>query len=259
MRNVSKFHLLAYLVLLAALTLSIAGNYFLFDRALAFYQREAAVRINPIDHRYADENQELLAKGKAKTRLIIFGESRAHMWQVAHPKNWGDFEIINRGIGGETTPQILGRLETDVLALDPDIVVLQMGDNDLKTMAMIPGSRKSTSEKTYHNITTIAKRIADSGAQVILTTIFPPGPIELLRKPLWSDEVNESIDEMNDRLLAFEYPGVVVVDCDKILREGKYIKPEYSIDTLHLKKAGYVALNIGLEPVLAPVLEKYRD
>lgn len=259
MRLVSqKLHFVAYPVLLAALCASLVGNYFLFDKALEFYKREAEVRIEPISDRYAEQNEELLAKGKTKPRLIIFGESRAHMWQVAHPKNWGDFEFVNRGIGGETTPQILGRLESDVLALDPDVVVLQMGDNDLKTMAMIPGSRNSVSELTYENITLIAKRIADSGAQVILTTIFPPAPIELLRTPLWSDEVNESIDQMNERLLAFEYPGVFVVDCDPALRDGKYIKSEYSIDTLHIKKAGYIALNQGLEPVVAPILEKYR-
>lgn len=256
MKSSTKLHVFCYLGLTTLLLASLAGNFYLYDKATQFYQREAQIRIDPISERYAENNETILASAKTKPRLIIFGESRANMWTILPPENWGNFQIINRGIGGETTPQIIRRLEPDVLSLDPDVVVLQMGDNDLKTMAVLPGTRQSTIEQTYENITAIAKKIADSGAKVIITTIFPPAPIEILRKPLWSDEVNESIDLVNDRLLAFEYPGVITVDCDAILRDGKYIKPEYSRDTLHLVKAGYEALNEGLEPIVKDFVSK---
>ncbi|EDY82905.1 GDSL-like lipase/acylhydrolase domain protein [Verrucomicrobiia bacterium DG1235] len=254
--NKKILHIFAYLFLTGALAASLVGNYYLFKKATLFYAREAEVRIEPVSDLYAEKNAQIRAAKKTKPRLIIFGESRCGMWRSKHPKNWGDIEIVNRGIGGETTPQILRRLESDVLSLDPDIVILQMGDNDLKTMAVLPGTKNKTIEQTYDNITQIAKTLSDNGIEVILTTIFPPGPIEFLRKPLWSDEVNESIDHVNQRLLAFEYPKVTPVDCDAILREGKYIKPEYSRDTLHLTRRGYEALNLGLEPLISPMVER---
>ncbi|MDQ8180220.1 GDSL-type esterase/lipase family protein [Pelagicoccus sp. SDUM812005] len=247
-------HLIAYALLALALLASLAGNYFLFQKAILFYAREAQVRIEPISDRYAEENAHLRAQEKSKPRIVMFGESRCGMWRAYPASNWGDIEIVNRGIGGETTPQIIRRLEDDVLSLDPDVVILQMGDNDLKTMAVLPGTRERTIEQTYDNITAIAKRLSENGIQVIITTIFPPAPIELLRAPLWSDEVNEAIDIVNQRLLAFSYPRVEIANCDPILRDGKYIKAEYSIDTLHLKKAGYQALNQGLEPIVTKAI-----
>lgn len=252
-------HIFAYSILALALAASLAGNYFLFEKAKLFYAREAQVRIEPISDRYAEENAMVRSRAKSKPRIVMFGESRCGMWRAYPAQNWGDVEIINRGIGGETTPQIMRRLEDDVLSLDPDLVILQMGDNDLKTMAVLPGTKSKTIELTYENITSIAKRISDRGIQVIVTTIFPPAPIEILRTPLWSDEVNESIDLVNRRLISFSYPRVQVADCDPILRQGKYIKPEYSIDTLHLKQAGYEALNSGLEELVKSSLAKSQS
>ncbi|MDQ8185121.1 GDSL-type esterase/lipase family protein [Pelagicoccus sp. SDUM812002] len=252
-------HLIAYAFLVLALAGSLAGNYFLFQKATHFYAREAQVRIEPISDRFAEENALVRAKEKTKPRFVMFGESRCGMWGAYPAQNWGDIEIINRGIGGETTPQIKRRLEDDVLSLDPDVVILQMGDNDLKTMAVLPGTRRGTIEMTYDNITEIAKTLSDQGIHVIITTIFPPAPIELLRKPLWSDEVNESIDLVNQRLLDFEYPRVTTANCDEILRDGKYIKPEYSRDTLHLKESGYLALNEQLEPLVRRVLAESQN
>lgn len=241
-------------LLLVALATSLAGNYFLFNKAIQFYQRESETRLTPVSHRYARDNAAIAASEKTKPRIIIFGESRCSMWLPHHPDNWGDVEIINRGIGGETTAQIRARLESDVIALDPDLVILQMGDNDLKTIAVLEDRKEQIIENTEGNIVHIAETLADQGIDVIITTIFPTGPIGLLRRPIWSDEVNESIDYVNRRLLAFQAPRVTVADCDAFLREGEYIKPEYALDTLHLTPAGYQVLNEKLEPVVRTAL-----
>lgn len=243
-------------LLLAALAASLLGNLFLYRKALEFYAREAAVRMNPVNERFAEQNAALAAKPKTKPRVVIFGESRAAMWSGYNPNNWGDLQIVNRGIGGETTPQIKRRLQQDVIALSPDLVILQMGDNDLKTMAVLPGTRDRAIETTYRNITEIARELSDRGIKVLVTTIFPPGPVGLLRQPLWSGEVNEAIDFVNLRLLQFTYPHVEVVDCDLILRDGAYIKSDYSLDTLHLTADGYHALNVALEPTVKAILAR---
>lgn len=253
-----RFLLIAVTLTSAALLASLAGNFLLFNKAKEFYAREAAVRMAPIDDAYQVANKRLLQTEKTKPRLIIFGESRCSMWYPYHPDNWGDIEIVNRGIGGETTPQIRGRMQSDVLQLDPDVVLLQMGDNDLKTITVLPGTKEQAIQNTYNNIVDIAKTLSNKGIHVIITTIFPTGRPELSRKPVWSDEINKSIDIVNQRLLNFEYPNVTTVNCDKILRQELYIKPEYSLDTLHLTAEGYAALNIGLEPVVRKLLETRR-
>lgn len=252
----SKFSLVLIVCLTGLLMASIAGNRFLFSKAIEFYTREAAVRVTPINlSRYATANGELRRNQKSKPRIIIFGESRCAMWSTNVPQNWGDIQVVNRGIGGETTPQIKYRLEQDVIENEPDLVILQMGDNDIKTIAMLPHLTDTIVEQTYQNIVEIASRIAATDTPVILTTIFPPAPIEFLRKPLWSPEVVPQIDALNQRLLALEFPGVTVVDCDQILRHGDHIDPKFAIDTLHLNSAGYDALNQGLEPTVKRLLQ----
>lgn len=248
-----------FLAILVALVGSIAGNYFLFNKAMLFYTRESRTRIWPLSERYAEANAALLKKAKTKTRVIIFGESRCGMWLPNHPTNWGDIEIVNRGIGGESTAQIRARIQSDVLDLDPDIVILQMGDNDVKTIAVLEDQHEAIVNLAYNNIIHIANTLRDNGIEVLITTTFPPGPVEFLRKPLWSDAVNEEIDNNNRKLLAYQSPGITVIDCDKILRDDKYIKAEYSRDTLHLNKKGYQALNEGLEATMLGLVQKVAD
>lgn len=252
-------HLFAYIVLLSALALSLLGNFFLYRKAISFYAREAEVRLNPINDEFLELNKIVRSTPKTRPRIVKFGESRCAMWKRYPPSTWGDVEIVNRGVNAETTPQIIRRLEEDVISLNPDLVILQMGDNDLKTMAVLPGTRERTIEQTLENITRIAKTLSDRGIQVIVTTIFPPAPIEFLRKPLWSDEVNQSIDLVNRQILALDYPRVTPIDCDAILRQGKYIKPEFARDTLHLKGAGYDALNDQLGPVVEAILARAAE
>ena len=242
-------------ILVALLLGSALANVLLFRKAIEFYAREQSARLTPVDFKYAEANAKLLAEPKTKKRVIIFGESRCSMWYSNHPQNWGDLQIVNRGIPGESTEQIKARLQADVLALDPDLVILQMGDNDLKAMAVLEGTGEQLRKKTFENIVSIASSIHDSGSPVIITTIFPTGPIGMMRRPLWSDEVTQSIDEVNRRLLKHESPNVTVVDCDAFLRDGTYIKSEYAMDTLHLTPAGYQALNTALEPIVRELLD----
>lgn len=248
---------LLIILLLVALLASLAGNAFLFKQAKTFYARIAEIRLDPINtQRFAAANAELLSRPKTQPRIVIFGESRCGQWEAHHPDNWGPVEIVNRGIGGETTPQIKARLQSDVLALKPDLVILQMGDNDLKTMAMLPHRKQEIIQETLANILEIAETIKASGAQVLLTTIFPTDKITLVRSALWSPEVNDSIDYVNQQLLAYQSPGISPVDCDAFLRDGRYIKTEYALDTLHLTAAGYQALNQELEATVKRLLSR---
>jgi len=68
--------------------------------------------------------------------VVFFGDSRAYDWPA--PSGLEGLEFVNRGIGNQTTAQVLGRFEAHIAPLHPQVVVLQVGINDLK---LIPCSR----------------------------------------------------------------------------------------------------------------------
>src|SRR5689334_9754871 len=75
-------------------------------------------------------------------RVVFFGDSRAESWLAPDDTS---FQYVNRGLGGETSAQVLGRFAAHVAPLHPDIIVLQVCINDLKTIPIFP-QQESTIE-----------------------------------------------------------------------------------------------------------------
>ena len=88
----------------------------------------------------------------------------------------------------------------------------------------------------------------------MLLTIFPVGPVPLVRRPIWSERIPEAVDRVNRELRAMAGPGLEVVDCDTILAEGGWMKEAYAADEFHLTRAAYEALNGIVLPRLARAL-----
>ena len=81
--------------------------------------------------RYDAANQELPAKQKKEKRVVFMGNSITEGWAKAHPDWFKANNYIGRGIGGQTSPQMLLRFQADVIALQPDVVVINAGTNDI--------------------------------------------------------------------------------------------------------------------------------
>lgn len=97
-------------------------------------------------------------------------------------------------------------------------------------------------------IVTASRRL---GAVVILTTIFPLGNILIERRLFWSDDVADSIAQVNGFIHSLESEGVVILNTEAILADERgIVRGEYSHDFLHLSAAGYEALNKALIPIL---------
>src|SRR5262245_40231918 len=82
--------------------------------------------------RYRDANAKINAPTKSESRVVFLGDSITDSWQ--NPKFGGFFPgkpYIDRGISGQTTPQMLIRLRPDVIALQPKVVVILAGTNDI--------------------------------------------------------------------------------------------------------------------------------
>lgn len=228
---------------------SLAGNVFVYQHAVETYRELQTLRLDPTHEKFlGPANAQLVAPAAGLRRVVLFGDSRIAMWD---PLQVSGFQIVNRGVGGETTAQILNRLDRDVIALKPDVVVIEMGINDLKTIGVFPDRRQEIINSCQRNADLIVERLRRQKIEVILLTIFPPGPVPLSRRMLWSDQTRTAVAEFNRRALGLRLSGLTVLDCDPALADGSRLRSEYVLDTLHLNGAGYAALNRVVGPALA--------
>jgi lysophospholipase L1-like esterase len=242
----TKRNLILILILMSiALTVSIGANVILFQRGEQYYRQLNAVRLDPIGLNIYQE----MVQPEADLPLVVFyGDSRAASWPQPTIE---DFEFINRGIGAQTSAQILGRFEQHVMPLEPDVLVLQVGINDLKTIPLFPDRRESIVENLIEHIRDIIEHSNRIGADVIVTTIFPQGRIPLERRPFWSDDVQMAIHEVNDFIRTLPSQNVILLDAYHILAdENGHTHSEYVLDFLHINHAGYQHLNHSLVSIL---------
>lgn len=243
-------------LLVVILALSLAANFVLFRRAEQYYLELNGVRLDPLGLTvYSDESRQPDSTGD-QTTVVFFGDSRAFSWPA--PAGLPNFIFINRGIGSQTTEQALRRYEAHIKPLAADILIVQVGINDLKTIPLFPNRQTTIVEQTQTNIAQIVELAGQDNTTVILTTIFPLGEVPLERRLFWSPEVAQSIEAVNAFLHTLETDKVVIFDTAAVLaHERGTIKPEYSQDLLHLSSTGYQALNQQLIELL--LSENLRD
>ena len=79
--------------------------------------------------RYRDADVTLGAPKSAESRVVFFGDSITDIWKLED--SFPGKPYVNRGIGGQTTPQMLVRFRQDVIDLQPKVVVILAGTNDI--------------------------------------------------------------------------------------------------------------------------------
>lgn len=236
-------------LLVVAWLVTFAAAYIAFFFARMFYANENAVRLSPLGlSAYTDIPTRTAPDIQ---RVVFVGDSRAYSWPA--PVNAAGWEFINRGIDGQTTAQILGRFSAHIVPLQPQVIVLQLGINDLRTVPIFPASRAVIMADCLDNIQVILRQAQDLGATVILTTVFPVTEPSLERRIFfWSDDITRAVNEVNIKLRGLASERVIVLDADAILLGANGLaRPDYMEDALHLNPAGYAALNQRLVQLLA--------
>lgn len=190
----------------------------------------------------------LLAARKSNNRIVLMGDSITEFWKQRDPAFFEDKPyLVNRGIGGQTTPQMLERFDDDVVALGPKVVVILAGTND------IAGNTGKTSlDQIMANIAKMAQKANKQNISVVLCTLLPAAPYP------WNPSVNpaEKIIALNKKIKAYAAKNnfgfcdyySVTVDADKRL------KKEFSGDGVHPNKKGYKAM----EPVLQAAIQSVQ-
>jgi lysophospholipase L1-like esterase len=188
--------------------------------------------------RYDKANLELKLHTKAQNRVVFMGNSITEGWVLMRPEFFQDRDFINRGIGGQTTPQMLLRFRPDVIDLNPKVVVILAGTND------IAGNTGYTSLETIiDNIKSMAEIANANGIKVIISSVLPA--IEYLWKP--GLDPATKIIKINKALKAYakennfiylDYYSAMVDD------KGGLKVPDYTAvnDLVHPNKAGYLVM-----------------
>jgi lysophospholipase L1-like esterase len=198
-------------------------------------------------------NERLEPPIPGQRRVVLIGDSRIARWTPALELT--GCQVVNRGISGQTTAQVALRLERDALRLDPAVVVIQAGINDLKTIGLFPDAVEAITRNCHENLRSMIDRVRRAGVPVVVLTIFPVARPSSARLTIWSDATIDAVDATNRWLEGLNEPAVTIVRCDEALRQGRYIDPALATDMLHLNAAGYVAINPLVARALLQVLK----
>ena len=201
--------------------------------------------------RYDKANLELLLNSENHNRVVFMGNSITEEWVRMHPEFFTNKEYVNRGIGGQTTPQMLLRFRQDVVNLNPKVVVILAGTND------IAGNTGYTSEQDIiGNIKSMAEIANANGIKVIISSILPA--IEYLWKP--GKDPATKIIEINKELKLFsEKNRFIYLDyyTSMVDDNGGLKVPDYTAasDLVHPNINGYLIMEKLVEQAINKALK----
>ncbi|NYD91769.1 lysophospholipase L1-like esterase [Sphingomonas melonis] len=203
----------------------------------AEWEREAEDRLHK-DFAWLGRYQDANAKVTGPVSVVFMGDSITQGWYDKVPTFFGNGRL-GRGIGGQTTPQMLLRFRQDVIDLHPQVVQIMAGTNDIagNTGAMTP-------EQTKANLMSMAELARAHGIRVILASI-PPADHFAWRPGL---DTATQITALNRWMKDYAArTGATYADYWTALHDGQALKADWTYDGVHPNEAGYA--------VMAPVAE----
>ena len=191
--------------------------------------------------KYQKQNAMLPLPTAGQKRIVFMGDSITEFWSTIDPDYFIAKPYINRGISGQTTPQMLLRFRADVIALHPTAVVILAGINDIAG-----NTGPSTIEMIRDNIFSMIELAKANHIEVILCSVLPA--YDFPWKP--NQEPIEKIKALNQILQNYAVANdIVYLDYySAMVDERKGLKEDFSNDGVHPNKTGYL--------VMAPLAEK---
>jgi lysophospholipase L1-like esterase len=164
------------------------------------------------------------------------------------PEFFKDRPYINRGISGQTTPQMLLRFRQDVIDLQPKAVVILAGTNDIAG-----NTGPSTLEMIEDNLASMAQLAKANGIKVILCSVLPA--FDYPWRP--GMEPNVKIPELNKWIKAYaEKNKFIYVDYFSAMADDRNGLPsDLSKDGVHPNKKGYEIMQPMVEKAIAKALK----
>ena len=185
---------------------------------------------------YEQQNAQLITRPKA----VLFGDSITRNW-VRYDKAWLDeHHFAGRGIGGQTTMQMLSRFRADVIDLKPEYVAILAGINDIAR-----NNGYIAVEHTFGNLVSLVELAQANGIKPVMCTVLPAREIGW-RKRL--GDPRPQIARLNELITAYAAEhGIPLVDYYGVTStpDGA-LKPEFETDAVHPNLAGYKVMEEAL-------------
>ena len=192
-------------------------------------------------NKYKSQNEKLKSSKNKENRVVFMGNSITELWLNIHPEFFNDKNYINRGISGQTTPQMLIRFRQDVIDLSPRIVVILAGINDIAE-----NTGPSSIEMIENNIISMVELAKSNNIQVILCSVLPA------EKFPWSRKINpaEIVVNLNQKIRDYaKKNNIIYVDYfSEMANKNNGMKEGLANDGIHPNKSGYL--------IMEPLLEK---
>ncbi len=191
--------------------------------------------------RYRASDDSIGPPASGERRVVFIGDSITESWAPYFPTQFAGRKYINRGISGQTSPQMLLRFRQDVVALKPRVVVILAGTNDIAG-----NTGPSTLEMIQDNIASMTEIAQANGIRVVLASVLPAYEFSWKR----GVEPAPKIIALNSWIRRYAARAdAVYLDYHSALADGRGgLQREFSSDGVHPNLAGY--------RVMAPLAER---
>lgn len=230
------------------------GDYTVHDFAAKFMvQQDDFAELE----KYRLANVALKSVPKKVYRIVFLGDSITENWKSLSQVRLPNAEIVNRGISGQNSTQMLLRFENDVVDIEADAVIILAGTNDERAYA---GQPADISANAYDRITrnvTAMSDIADARKiKVIICTLPPVGANEAVVA-----RSNLAIQSINAWLKAFAAErGYAFADYNQVLSSSSLVMPEdLSPDGIHPNDLGYERMEAVILPLITALSAASRS
>ena len=184
--------------------------------------------------RYGSDNAKLRLKPDEQ-RVVFLGDDITDHWGQGQTPFFPGKAYLNRGIAGQTTPQMLVRFRQDVIALKPKVVVIQAGTNDI---ASVTGP--ITEAMAAENFMSMAELARVHGIRVVFASLLP---VCNCSRDIASRRPVGKILSMNGWLKRYAAEtGAVYLDYYSALVDGREFKRALTVDGLLPNDAGYALM-----------------
>ncbi|PSR08957.1 MAG: acylhydrolase [Candidatus Arcticimaribacter sp.] len=193
--------------------------------------------------RFKEENTSIMQEEITEKRIVFMGNSITEGWSNFDSVFFSENQFINRGIGGQTTPQMLLRFKQDVIDIKANTVIILAGINDIAE-----NTGPISLKQILGNIISMCELANQNNIRVILCSVLPANKFP------WEPKINptQKVIDLNEMLLDYaNSKSITYVDYySKMVDDKQGLIPAYGYDPVHPNQDGYVVMKHILSEVL---------
>jgi lysophospholipase L1-like esterase len=227
------------------------------DQALQRYRESKAATLRDDFGelaRYRAADAALTPPAPGESRVVFFGDSITDIWHL--DESFPGKPYINRGIGGQTTPQMLIRFRQDVIELHPSVVIILAGTNDI---AGNTGPMRI--EDIQANYASMAEIARANNISVVFSSVLPVHNYTAQSQNLFAGRPPGKILELNHWLKSYcastSAPCLYLDYFNAMVDDKGYMKRDLAEDGLHPNAAGYKIMAPLAEAAIGKALARH--